>query len=70
MLVRTLIASTAERVPPFSRDFGDGLDCAAHHFTAATGVNREQRNPEFRGRTCGAGDLVRDVVKLQVEKHF
>ena len=69
MLVRTLMASTAERMPPFS-DFRDGIDCSAHHLAAATGVNRKQRNSEFRSRACGSGDLVWNIVELQIEKYF
>ncbi len=51
-------------------DFRHSVNRPAHHFTAAARVNREERDSEFGGRTRGAGDLMGNVVKLQVEKNL
>jgi hypothetical protein len=46
------------------------FNCAAQHFRTATRVNSKHRDGKFRRGTCGARDLMRNIVKLQVEKNF
>ena len=57
-------------MPPFSRDFVNRIDGAAHHLATAARVNCEQRDSEFSRRACGAGDLMWYVVEFEVEENF
>src|SRR6185503_2839492 len=52
------------------RNFRHGFSRAAHHFRAATRVYSEKRDSELRRRTRRSRNLVRNVVKLQIEKHL